>query len=98
MWANIPAVPEASFKDMDLINSTGYNESKWICEQILEIASLETPLKPLIVRVGQLSGGINGNWNDREWFPALVRASQILRAAPENEGVRLRLVYATITT
>ncbi|KIJ48229.1 hypothetical protein M422DRAFT_124216, partial [Sphaerobolus stellatus SS14] len=40
-----------------------------------------------IVRVGQLAGGINGNWNAREWFPSLVRASQVVKGAPEIEGL-----------
>ncbi|GJJ11568.1 putative NRPS-like protein biosynthetic cluster [Clathrus columnatus] len=87
LWANISAVPESSFKNVDLVNSTGYNESKWISEQILETASVETSLEPVIVRVGQLCGGINGNWNIREWFPALVKVSEVLKVLPENEGV-----------
>ncbi|KIJ25871.1 hypothetical protein M422DRAFT_144228, partial [Sphaerobolus stellatus SS14] len=40
-----------------------------------------------IIRVGQLSGGLNGNWNAREWFPSLVRASQVVKGAPETQGL-----------
>ncbi|GJJ12703.1 putative NRPS-like protein biosynthetic cluster [Clathrus columnatus] len=87
LWANIPVIPEAPINDIDIINSTGYSESKWICEQILETASKETSLEPVIVRVGQICGGINGNWNAREWFPALVKVSLVLKALPEREGL-----------
>ncbi|GJJ11717.1 putative secondary metabolism biosyntheticenzyme, partial [Clathrus columnatus] len=86
-WANVPPIKEAAFKNVDLITDTGYTESKWISEQILESSSLETSLKPIIVRVGQLSGGINGNWNTQEWFPALVKVSQTLKAVPATEGL-----------
>ncbi|KIJ49872.1 hypothetical protein M422DRAFT_160371 [Sphaerobolus stellatus SS14] len=65
----------------------GYSESKWISEQILEAAHRNTALKPVIIRVGQLSGGLNGNWNTREWFPSLVRASQVVKGAPETQGL-----------
>jgi len=74
--------------DLSVISPVGYAESKWVSEQILEAAYHHTAMKPVIVRVGQLAGGLNGNWNTHEWFPALVRASQVVRGAPDNEGVR----------
>ncbi|KIJ49844.1 hypothetical protein M422DRAFT_246210 [Sphaerobolus stellatus SS14] len=86
-WANLPPIAEEPITDLSLINMAGYGESKWISEQILEAAHRNTALKPVIVRVGQLAGGINGNWNAREWFPSLVRASQVVKGAPEIEGL-----------
>ncbi|KIJ30734.1 hypothetical protein M422DRAFT_783906 [Sphaerobolus stellatus SS14] len=86
-WSNIPPVSEGSFSDLDLISSSGYIESKWVSEQILEAAYHNTELEPVIIRVGQLSGGLNGDWNVREWFPSLVRARQVVGGAPDNEGL-----------
>ncbi|KIJ49855.1 hypothetical protein M422DRAFT_246221 [Sphaerobolus stellatus SS14] len=86
-WANLPPIAEEPITDLSLINMVGYGESKWISEQILRAAHRNTALKPVIVRVGQLAGGINGNWNAREWFPSLVRASQVVKGAPETEGL-----------
>ncbi|KIJ40867.1 hypothetical protein M422DRAFT_780553 [Sphaerobolus stellatus SS14] len=86
-WSNIESVPEGPLSDLTLINAVGYSESKWVSEQILETASRQTPLKPVIVRVGQLCGGVNGNWNSREWFPSLVRAAQVVGGAPDTEGL-----------
>ncbi|GJJ05917.1 putative secondary metabolism biosyntheticenzyme [Clathrus columnatus] len=86
-WANIPPVKEEPFEDINLLQTSGYGESKWVSERILTIAELKTGLKPVIIRVGQLSGGMNGNWTTREWFPSIVTASRIIGSLPDYEGV-----------
>ncbi|GJJ05919.1 putative NRPS-like protein biosynthetic cluster [Clathrus columnatus] len=86
-WANIPPIKEEPFYDISLLQTSGYGESKWVSERILTIAELETALKPVIIRVGQLSGGMNGNWTTREWFPSIVIASQIIGSLPDYGGV-----------
>lgn len=65
----------------------GYTESKWVAEAILETAAQMTTLAPLIVRPGQLSGAANGAWNSSDWFPVLVRSSQLLGHLPTITGV-----------
>ncbi|KAJ6483684.1 hypothetical protein DFH09DRAFT_1211912 [Mycena vulgaris] len=64
----------------------GYTESKWVAEQVLEIAAQSTALSPVIVRPGQLSGANNGAWNPSEWFPVLLRSSQLLGHLPIISG------------
>ncbi|PBK71685.1 acetyl-CoA synthetase-like protein [Armillaria solidipes] len=64
----------------------GYGESKWVAEYILEEAAKTTTLKPVIVRTGQLTGGANGAWNIKEWFPSLVKSSQDLKCLPDVPG------------
>jgi thioester reductase-like protein len=86
-WADIPPIVEGPITDLSLISSSGYGESKWVSERLLWAAGQSTALRPIIIRVGQLSGGMNGNWNVREWFPALARASQVVGGVPENFGV-----------
>jgi thioester reductase-like protein len=61
---------------------TGYTESKWVSEQILAAASAATPLRTVIVRVGQISGGPTGFWNTKEWFPALVQSAKSVSCLP----------------
>ncbi|KAF9471438.1 acetyl-CoA synthetase-like protein [Pholiota conissans] len=61
---------------------TGYTESKWVSEKILEAASSQTSLKAIVVRVGQISGGPNGFWNTKEWFPALVQSAKFVFCLP----------------
>ncbi|KAJ6629893.1 hypothetical protein B0H10DRAFT_1775629 [Mycena sp. CBHHK59/15] len=77
------ARPESPI-DAETARGTGYTESKWIAEQILVKTAELTPLKPLIVRVGQLCGGINGAWNTKEWAPALVQSAGVIGCIPED--------------
>ncbi|KAJ6553311.1 hypothetical protein B0H19DRAFT_1263705 [Mycena capillaripes] len=70
--------------DSDLVGRNGYQESKWISEQILAKAAAVTPAKPLIIRVGQLSGGINGAWNIQEWVPAIIQSANFIGCIPED--------------
>ncbi|THU99130.1 acetyl-CoA synthetase-like protein [Dendrothele bispora CBS 962.96] len=85
-WKNGKVGPEDYLADAQSATGTGYGESKWCAETILHQASLQTPLKPIIVRVGQLAGGPNGEWNTKEWFPALVRSGQTLKQLPSLAG------------
>ncbi|TCD61559.1 putative NRPS-like protein biosynthetic cluster [Steccherinum ochraceum] len=71
-----PVAPEVAVDN-------GYSESKWVCERILEICAAKTPLRPVVVRVGQITGSPSGAWNPSEWFPSLVRSSVYLGAFPE---------------
>jgi len=64
----------------------GYGESKWVAETILLNARKAVGLRTTVVRVGQLSGDTRvGGWNEKEWVPAMVRASQIVGALPERD-------------
>ena len=62
--------------------SNGYGQSKWVSERILEVAAEQTSLQPVIVRVGQVSGGINGSWNPLEWIPGIVQSATLTRSLP----------------
>ncbi|KAJ7846441.1 hypothetical protein B0H13DRAFT_1907776 [Mycena leptocephala] len=70
--------------DAEMAVQNGYTESKWISEEILAQAAESTPAKPLIIRVGQLSGGINGAWTISEWVPALVQSAQFIKCIPDD--------------
>ncbi|KAF8530083.1 putative polyketide synthase [Hysterangium stoloniferum] len=78
--------PEEPIFDGKRIIGTGYSESKWIAERILLKAGEKTPLRPIIVRAGQICGGNNGAWNTTEWFPALVKSAIYLGSLPEDDG------------
>jgi thioester reductase-like protein len=66
----------------------GYTESKWVSEAILARAAQQTPLRPIIVRLGQLTGSGNGYWNQREWFPSMVKSAVMsLNCLPNLDGV-----------
>ncbi|KAJ3915010.1 male sterility protein-domain-containing protein [Lentinula edodes] len=64
--------------------SNGYTQSKWVSEQILDAAHRNSGLKYLNIRVGQLTGAINGAWNVKEWFPSMIQASKTLGCIPSD--------------
>ncbi len=67
----------------------GYSESKWVCEEILSVAATKTALRPVVVRVGQLSGvSTNGFWNPKEWVPSLFKSSVHIGCLPDFNNVR----------
>jgi len=70
-----PAAPESA-------TVSGYSQSKWVSERILEIAAAQTSLRPVITRVGQVSGGVNGCWNPLEWIPGIVQSAALTRSLP----------------
>lgn len=80
-------VPEDPINDPEICIGSGYSESKWVAEQILLEASEKIDLKISVVRLGQISGGRNGYWNEREWFPALVKSAIHIRCLPALERV-----------
>ena len=62
--------------------TNGYSQSKWVSERILEVSAEQTSLRPVIVRVGQVSGGVNGSWNPLEWTPGIVQSVTLTKALP----------------
>lgn len=76
-----------NFVEAEVAVGSGYSESKWVSEQILSEVAAQTSLKPLIVRVGQLCGGLNGWWNINEWFPSLVQSTIAVECFPDDEKV-----------
>ena len=79
---------EKHFEDpKTVVNANGYGKSKWVAEQILDRAAKKTDLKPVVVRIGQLSGGKSGVWNTSEWVPAIIRSGEIVGALPSTNDV-----------
>lgn len=71
-------------------DSSGYLQSKWVCEQMLEEAVQNAKLPALVVRVGQLTGGPRtGMWRTFQWFPALVKSALFVNCLPDGNGVRV---------
>ncbi|KAF7798266.1 hypothetical protein EIP86_009483 [Pleurotus ostreatoroseus] len=79
-------VSEDPIDDPEICIGSGYSESKWVAERILLEAN-KTDLNISVVRLGQISGGYNGYWNEREWFPAIVKSAIHIRCLPALELV-----------
>ncbi|TBU55410.1 polyketide synthase [Dichomitus squalens] len=79
--------PEETPIDAGVAVGTGYSESKWVAEKLLEIAGDRNVVRPVIVRIGQLSGGVNGAWKESEWLPAMICASATMGCLPQGDGL-----------
>jgi thioester reductase-like protein len=58
-------------------SSTGYGNSKYLAEHIINHAVKTQHLRASVARVGQIAAAVNGPgaWKREEWFPSLVRSS-----------------------
>jgi thioester reductase-like protein len=74
-------VPEVA-ADVEMALGTGYGESKWICEEILAISRAEAGMQPVIVRIGQVSGCVNGYWKPSEWIPSIIQSVALTGCLP----------------
>ncbi|KAK0437868.1 hypothetical protein EV421DRAFT_999334 [Armillaria borealis] len=86
-WNPRQLAPEAENSRPATAIGWGYTESKWVAESILARAAETTPLRISVTRLGQLSGGSNGCWGPKEWFPLLVRSGQVVGCIPQLNGV-----------
>lgn len=74
----------------------GYAEGKWVSEQLLSAASAKRGLSVMNIRIGQLAGGINGNWTTKEWFPTIVQSAKVLGCLPSEEGKEVGWIQAHV--
>ena len=76
---------------------SGYAEGKWVTEHMLENVSKQTGLHTVVMRLGQVAGDRTGYWNEKEWFPSLVKTALHQRCLPHLEGVCIRPASAFIS-
>ena len=96
-WTHIPVshldwsaevLPERHIPDPRVAVGIGYGESKWVSERIVQIASERTPLRPVSVRLGQLSCIGDSPWDDDMWLPRQVASGVHLGAIASGLSVR----------
>jgi hypothetical protein len=91
-FENKGSVVEENLSNPEVAVGTGYSESKWVAERILDTAAERTALRPVVVRLGQVCGDGSGTWNEKEWFPSLVKSALTLGCLPSLDGVRRTLI------
>lgn len=81
-------VPEQIYEDWEIPTKTGYGQSKFITERLLDTAAREANISAVICRVGQIAGPTTeaGVWPKREWLPSLIKSSKYLRKLPASLG------------
>ena len=81
-------VPEVPLDDPAVPFGCGYPESKWVVERVLQNVAQKTDVHTVVVRLGQVTGDRVGYWNEKEWFPSLVKSALFQKCLPDIEGVR----------
>ncbi|RPD56588.1 acetyl-CoA synthetase-like protein [Lentinus tigrinus ALCF2SS1-7] len=80
-----PPIPEVPVEPSSAIES-GYSASKWVAEKLLQNVSEHKGISTTIVRLGQVCGNRLGHWNEKEWFPAMIKSSLFTHSLPDVDG------------
>ncbi|KAL6304755.1 hypothetical protein BKA93DRAFT_261672 [Sparassis latifolia] len=78
-----PLAPEAPILDAEVAAQTGYLESKWVGERLVQIAAEKMSLRTNVIRIGLLTGSDNGAWDTAHWLPALVQSGPHVGCLPD---------------
>ncbi|KAI0350281.1 acetyl-CoA synthetase-like protein [Trametes cingulata] len=78
--------PEASLDDPASPFGIGYSEGKWVTEHVLQNVTEKTGVHTVVMRLGQVTGNRVGYWNEKEWFPAIVKSARLVHCLPDVEG------------
>ncbi|KAI3330907.1 NAD(P)-binding protein [Ustulina deusta] len=84
-------VAEQIYTDWTTPMASGYGQSKFLSERLLDAAAREADIPSAICRVGQVAGPTSaaGEWPKKEWLPSLVASSKYLGKVPDSLGPRL---------
>mgnify|MGYP005988557285 CR=1 FL=1 len=79
---------EKVYDDWNAPAPTGYGQSKFVSELVLDEASKHVNVPVDILRIGQIAGprGPEGVWPKQEWFPSLIASSKHLGIIPDSLG------------
>ncbi|KAL4890135.1 hypothetical protein BDV59DRAFT_195244 [Aspergillus ambiguus] len=82
------SIPEAFIPDTLCATSSGYGESKYIGEALLDYAVRCLHVNAASCRIGQVAGTTEApySWNRMEWFPSLIISSKHLGVLPSSLG------------
>ncbi|KAK2591580.1 hypothetical protein QQS21_010731 [Conoideocrella luteorostrata] len=84
----IGEVAEQIYTDWQTPHATGYGQSKFVAERLLDTAAREADVSVIVCRVGQVAGPTlaAGMWPKQEWLPSLIASSKYLGMLPESLG------------
>ncbi|KAI1123749.1 hypothetical protein F5Y10DRAFT_45890 [Nemania abortiva] len=87
-------VAEQVFADWATPNASGYGQSKFLAERLLDVAAREAGIATAICRVGQVAGptAAAGEWPRKEWLPSLIASSKYLGKVPGSLGPQLDII------
>ncbi|ORY88492.1 acetyl-CoA synthetase-like protein [Leucosporidium creatinivorum] len=83
-WRGPGDVPEAVTEHPSYAQGMGYARSKWVTEALCKIVSETTPVRAVVLRIGQMVGStVNGRWNESEAISLQLRTGDVLGALPD---------------
>ncbi|KAI0547682.1 hypothetical protein F4679DRAFT_553684 [Xylaria curta] len=84
-------VAEQIYTDWNTPTISGYGQSKFLSERLLDVAAREADIPSTICRLGQIAGPTlkAGEWSKKEWLPSLIVSSKYLGKIPDSLGPRL---------
>ncbi|KAF4610126.1 hypothetical protein D9613_010407 [Agrocybe pediades] len=77
--------PEEPVMEPSVSIQTGYIESKWVAERLVEMAAEVYGISTNVLRVGLLTGGSSGYWDPSQWFPAIAQSASYLGCLPRGD-------------
>ncbi|KAF7363153.1 putative polyketide synthase [Mycena venus] len=81
------STPKAPIEDARITVQSGYLESKFVGERLVQMASQQRYLNANVIRVGQLTGSTVGTWETTQWFPALIQSGVHVGCLPDGNDV-----------
>ncbi|KAM0749958.1 L-aminoadipate-semialdehyde dehydrogenase [Meredithblackwellia eburnea MCA 4105] len=82
-WPGPSSVPEAVTEDPNVAQGMGYARSKWVTEKLCQIATETTPVRAVVLRIGQMVGStVDGRWNETEAVSLMFKTGDVLHALP----------------
>ncbi|KAJ7174132.1 acyl transferase domain-containing protein [Mycena crocata] len=85
--SKILSAPEAPIADAAVAIRTGYVESKWVGERLVQMTSETRYLNANVIRVGLLTGSDTGAWDVSQWVPAIVESGIHIGCLPDGNGI-----------
>ncbi|KAI0184132.1 hypothetical protein EV127DRAFT_505496, partial [Xylaria flabelliformis] len=84
-------VAEQVYTDWNTPTTSGYGQSKFLSERLLDVAAREADIPSVIYRLGQVAGPTStaGEWSKKEWLPSLIASSKYLGKIPDSLGPQL---------
>ncbi|KAJ6492315.1 hypothetical protein C8R45DRAFT_825292 [Mycena sanguinolenta] len=83
--SEVISAPEDILLDARVAVASGYTESKWVTERIVQHAYTRRYINANVVRVGQLCGSTtSGAWDTFQWVPALAQSAAVVGCLPDD--------------
>ncbi|KAJ6465896.1 putative polyketide synthase [Mycena vitilis] len=79
--------PETPITDPCLNIRSGYLESKWVAERLVQMAADKGVLRTNVIRVGLLTGGDSGFWDTAHWMPRLAESAVHIGCLPDGDDL-----------